>query len=114
MKMKKTIRKRVASVREMREAPMKLCDIGGGRAVIICRVKKDFYALDALCTHEKFPLIDGELAGRAITCPLHGARFDVVTGGVRALPAAEPLRTYPVEVKGGEIFVCLGGDKKRR
>lgn len=107
--MKKQTYKRiaVATVREMNDLPMKQCTVGKGRSVLLCRVGKAFFAVDALCTHEAFSLADGTLEGGVVTCPMHGARFDVRTGKVRALPATTPLRTYPVEVRGGKMYIVL-------
>ena len=43
--------------------------------------------------------------GDEIECPLHQARFHLPTGEVRAAPATENIRTYPVKVTGDEIYV---------
>ncbi|MGD8793038.1 MAG: Rieske 2Fe-2S domain-containing protein, partial [Anaerolineae bacterium] len=40
-------------------------------------------------------------------CPRHGARFDVRSGQVKALPAVQPIPTYEVKVEGDEVFVDL-------
>ncbi|MBI3996916.1 MAG: non-heme iron oxygenase ferredoxin subunit [Candidatus Omnitrophica bacterium] len=78
----------------------------GGKRLLICHVDGDrFYAVDDTCTHDDGPLGDGWLEGTAIECPRHGARFDVTTGTVLCLPAAVPIRSYPVKVEGEEIKV---------
>lgn len=66
---------------------------------------ENFYAIDNICTHDGGPLGEGKLAGETVECPRHGARFDVKTGAVRALPAVRPVRTYPVTVEGEEVYV---------
>jgi nitrite reductase/ring-hydroxylating ferredoxin subunit len=38
-------------------------------------------------------------------CALHEARFCLRTGKVLSPPATVPLRTYPVRVEDGEVFV---------
>ena len=63
------------------------------------------YALDDLCTHDGGPLADGVLDGHVIECPRHGARFDVRTGEVLALPATAPVTAYAVKIEGDEIKV---------
>jgi 3-phenylpropionate/trans-cinnamate dioxygenase ferredoxin subunit len=63
------------------------------------------YALDDLCTHDGGPLAEGVLDGHVIECPRHGARFDVRTGEVLALPATAPVPAYAVKVEGDEIKV---------
>jgi len=76
-----------------------------GKDVAIANVTGVFYALDDVCTHDGGPLGEGKLFGNLVECPRHGARFDVRTGLVRALPAVIPVRTYEVQVEGGEIKV---------
>jgi 3-phenylpropionate/trans-cinnamate dioxygenase ferredoxin subunit len=79
----------------------------GDRRIALCNVDGQFFAIDDLCTHDGGPLDQGELDGDVIECPRHGARFDVRTGKVLALPAVKTLNTYPVEVEGSEIRVAL-------
>ena len=47
----------------------------------------------------------GELEGNEIICPRHGARFDVRSGKVTALPAVIDIPAYPVRVVDGQIEV---------
>jgi 3-phenylpropionate/trans-cinnamate dioxygenase ferredoxin component len=75
-----------------------LANLGGG----------GFYAIDNVCTHDNGPLGEGRVQGETIECPRHGARFDVKTGQVRALPAVRPVRTYPVDLDGDEVRVDVG------
>jgi len=77
------------------------------RRIALCNVDGQFFAIDDLCTHDGGPLGQGELQGDVIECPRHGARFNVRTGKVLALPAVKALNTYPVEVEGSEIRVAL-------
>jgi 3-phenylpropionate/trans-cinnamate dioxygenase ferredoxin subunit len=76
-----------------------------GFDVAIANVGGSFYAIDDVCTHDGGPLGEGTLVGDQVECPRHGARFDVKTGRVRALPAVLPVRTYEVKVEGDEIKV---------
>ena len=64
-----------------------------------------YYAVSNICTHEEAELSDGVLDGEEIVCPLHGARFSVVTGTVLGPPAYENLRTFPVRVTNGRVEV---------
>jgi len=50
---------------------------------------------------------EGTLEGTTVTCPLHGANFDVCTGKNLTPPAPEPVASYPVRVQGNEIQVEL-------
>ena len=78
-----------------------------GKPLLVCHTETGFYAIDDTCTHDDGPLGDGWLEGTAIECPRHGARFDVATGKVLCLPAAVPVRSYPVQVDGDEIKISL-------
>ena len=78
-----------------------------GKPLLICHCAEGFYAIDNTCTHDDGPLEDGWLDGCAIECPRHGARFDARTGAVLALPAAVPIRSYPVKVEGDEVAVKI-------
>jgi nitrite reductase/ring-hydroxylating ferredoxin subunit len=67
------------------------------------------YATDDTCTHEKWSLgEDSDLDGTEVTCPLHMARFDLVTGEALCFPATIALRTYEVEVDSdGSVHVVV-------
>jgi nitrite reductase/ring-hydroxylating ferredoxin subunit len=60
-----------------------------------------FCATQAKCSHRQGPLSEGVLDGSTVTCPWHGAQFNVCTGAVLKGPAVESLRTYQVTVEGG-------------
>ena len=71
-----------------------------GADVAVYNVGGAFYATQNDCTHAGGALSDGDLAGTCVTCPIHGSRFDVVTGQVVEDPADEPLKLYRVTVDG--------------
>jgi nitrite reductase/ring-hydroxylating ferredoxin subunit len=72
-------------------------------------VEGGFCATQARCTHRQGPLSEGTLDGSTVTCPLHGAQFNVWTGAVLRGPATQPLKTYTVNIEGevGRIDVPL-------
>ncbi|RJO66915.1 MAG: non-heme iron oxygenase ferredoxin subunit [Myxococcales bacterium] len=66
------------------------------------------FAVENLCTHDDGPLAEGELDGRELVCPRHGARFDIKTGAALCLPATAPLTAFPIrENEDGWIEVNL-------
>ena len=73
--------------------------------VAVFHLESGYYAIDDVCTHDGGPLAEGRLEGSVIECPRHGARFDVRTGAVLALPATAPVPTYAVRIQGDEIQV---------
>ena len=77
--------------------------------VAIFSVEGGFCATQAKCTHRQGPLSEGTLDGSTVTCPLHGAQFNVRTGAVLRGPAKDPLKTYRVMVDGevGRVDVPL-------
>ncbi len=76
-----------------------------GKSIAVAMVDGTVYAVDNVCTHDGGPLGEGEVVDHMVECPRHGARFDLETGRVRALPAVLPIKTYPVQVVGDEIKV---------
>ncbi|MGH3714440.1 MAG: non-heme iron oxygenase ferredoxin subunit [Micromonosporaceae bacterium] len=66
-----------------------------------------FYAIHDVCSHAEVPLSEGDVEDCTIECWLHGSRFDLKTGEPTGLPATEPVPVYPVEVRDGEVYVCL-------
>ncbi len=79
----------------------------GPDGIVLANVDGDLYALANRCSHQDLPLSDGELEGDRLECLYHGAKFDVCTGKAMELPAIKPVETYPVELRGQEIFVQI-------
>jgi 3-phenylpropionate/trans-cinnamate dioxygenase ferredoxin subunit len=77
----------------------------GAVDVMLCNVDGSIYAIEDVCTHDGGELDQGRLDGACIECPRHGARFDVRTGAVLALPAVIPVPTYAVRIDGDDIYV---------
>ena len=81
-----------------------------GESVLLCRVDAvSVHAIADVCTHDDGPLDQGELDGRVIECPRHGARFDVTTGAVLRMPAVTPLATFPARVADGWVEIDTEG-----
>ena len=74
-------------------------------AALLLRDADNYYCIEDLCTHDGQPLTEGEFEAGCITCPRHGAKFDVATGAPRRMPATEPIRTFPVEVREDGVYV---------
>ena len=74
-------------------------------SVIVLNIDGEFFCIADLCTHDGGPLADGDVCDHQIECPRHGARFDVRSGRVTRLPAADPIPTFPVRVENGIILV---------
>lgn len=66
-----------------------------------------FYATAGRCTHEDVHLCDGLVIGHIIECPRHNGQFDYRTGAARRAPACVDLKTYPAELRDGQVMILL-------
>ena len=78
-----------------------------GRDIALYTVGDAVYATDNICTHGHARLCDGFLEGHEIECPLHQGKFDVRSGQPMCAPASEALRSYPVKIEGGRVWLAL-------
>ena len=76
-----------------------------GRPVALFNIDGTYYAIDDTCTHRGGLLSGGLLEGTTVTCPLHGATYDVTTGDVLGPPAPEGVAHYKVQVDGNDIKI---------
>ena len=95
---------RVATIDEI-PADGRLSIVVDDLPVLLIRAGEQFFAIEDVCTHDGQPLTDGPVCGGEITCPRHGARFDLATGKAVCMPATEAVSTFDVKVEEGTIFV---------
>lgn len=76
--------------------------------LVVTQLKGQFYAFQEFCPHRFGPLSEGAFCDGEIECPWHRSRFDIRTGKVTEGPAKIDLRTFPVEIRNGQIFVAVG------
>ena len=67
----------------------------------------EVFAIQDLCSHAAVPLSEGEVDDCTVECWLHGSRFDLRTGKPTGLPATEPIATFPVDVRDGDVYVDI-------
>ena len=72
--------------------------------VLVCNVEEQYFAVEARCSHAAQSLATGRLRGHEISCPLHGARFDVRTGACTRAPAQRPIKRFPVFLEAGKVW----------
>ena len=82
-----------------------LCVEVSGHKIALFDVEGTYYAIDDTCTHRGGPLSEGTLSSATLTCPWHGAQFDVRSGKVLRPPAQDPVRSYKVVVEGDDIKI---------
>ena len=76
-----------------------------GKTLAVFNVGGTFYAIDDTCPHRAASLWEGEVEGTEVSCPLHGARFELTTGAHLCPPAQGGVKAYPVQVVGDEVQV---------
>lgn len=77
-----------------------------GRELLICNAGGTFYAIENKCPHAGASFEGGRIRGKLISCPLHGARFDLSNG--KCLGGAyKPVSCFPIRIEDGQILVDL-------
>lgn len=75
--------------------------------ILLANIAGQVYAIDNTCTHEDASLYNGALKGECVECPLHGSRFSFKTGEPLEEPATEAVKTYPVRLEAGNVYIEL-------
>lgn len=94
----------VCNQSELGDGQMLLARVADER-ITIARCPEGIFAFEDHCTHKGGPLSDGALVDCTVQCPWHGSQFDVRTGRVVAGPAGSQVKTYPIEIRAGEVYV---------
>lgn len=94
----------VAQENELQLNQMKLVHIGDKR-LVVARSEDGYLAFDDRCPHKGGSLAGGSMMCGTVQCPWHGSQFSVKNGAVKAGPAKEGIKTYPVEVADGKVWL---------
>ena len=94
---------RAASLSELRGAGRLVVALGG-HTICVFAEGDEVHAVDNRCPHMGFPLHRGTVADGILTCHWHHARFDLCSGGTFD-QWADDLRRFPVELRGGDVYV---------
>jgi nitrite reductase/ring-hydroxylating ferredoxin subunit len=95
-----------------------------GRPIGICKVGDKVYAFRNLCPHKRAPLARGTvegtmlptsragelchgMEGQVLKCPWHGWEFNIETGDCLFGVSDARVKTYPVSVRDGDVYVVL-------
>jgi nitrite reductase/ring-hydroxylating ferredoxin subunit len=104
------------------------------RELVVCNCDGTFRAIARRCGHMNAPLDLGTLDGSIVTCPMHCAQFDAITGPALSGPVpthaggetpppriaavlrnverlmqcvrTEPIATYELKVESGWVWVA--------
>ncbi len=96
---------RVASLAAVRERNC-LSVQADRHTLVLFAYDERVYAVDNRCPHMGFPLDRGTVRDGILVCHWHHARFDLESGGTFDL-FADDVRTFPVELRGDDVFVDL-------
>ena len=108
----------VSKIDELKDGAMKAVNVAG-REVLLVKVGDKYHAANNRCPHMGTRLSDGILDVTTVTCPRHGAQFDLSDGHVirwANMPAPvsaignlirrpKSLTTYVVKLEGERILV---------
>lgn len=97
----------VAAADELKPGQMKRVSVAG-RALLLCNAEGDLFCVDEMCSHEDYSLYFGCIKGKSIKCSLHGSYFSLEDGRPLNEPADCPIRSYPVKVEDGRVWVDAG------
>ena len=97
---------KVATLSEIQPGMGKQVDVGG-RKIALFNIEGKVFAIDDTCTHRGGPLHEGTVANGVVTCPWHGAQFDLATGNVVSPPARTGEKSYPVQIVGDEVQIDI-------
>jgi len=79
----------------------------GENIIAVFRLTDDrVKAVENRCPHKQGPLAEGIISGDDILCPLHNWRIHLEDGQVAA-PDEGCVKTYPVKVENGQVFLSL-------
>jgi len=95
--------------------------------IMICNIAGEFYGIQNACRHQGGPMCEGNLLYPSylesemtddswkfsqntevptVTCPWHGWEYSLETGE-HVAPTDYSLRTYPLTLKDGELYIEL-------
>lgn len=97
----------VAKVSDVKPGDLWRIEIDGGSEICLANIDGTFYAIGGSCTHAAGPLAEGALDRNTVTCPYHGAMFDMTSGEVQGPPADESEPQYEVRVQGDDVQVMV-------
>jgi len=99
----------IGKLRDFSQGSIKEVSIQG-KPYIISNIDGLLFAIDGRCAHADGILSNGHLVGKVVTCPKHGAEYDVTNGKNLKKPRipfakALDLRSYKVTIEGENVIL---------
>ena len=77
-----------------------------GKELVVTKMGGNYYAIDGICTHAGAELHEGELNNSELTCPWHGAKWDIKTGSLISFPQKlKPLQSHKISIENNTLFI---------
>jgi p-cumate 2,3-dioxygenase ferredoxin subunit len=96
----------VCAVEDVTEGEIKGAELPDGQRIALYNYRSRIYATSDICTHGEASLSEeGLLTGNIVECTWHFGTFDVQTGKALTAPCVVALKTFPVEVIDGGVYV---------
>jgi 3-phenylpropionate/trans-cinnamate dioxygenase ferredoxin subunit len=71
---------------------------------LLVRIGDEYFCFEDTCTHDGQAMTNGLIENCEITCPRHGARFDLRTGEALCMPATEPIQIFQLDIRQDGIY----------
>lgn len=99
-----TMLTRIAALDEIGENSNQAFDVNGV-SVLIARTEAGIFAIENKCSHALHELAGGKMKAYHIFCPAHGMRFDMRDGCPMGKLTDKSVRTWPVTLVDGALFI---------
>ncbi len=102
------MRIRLCAAHEIEVGQVRRFEIEQGPIALV-RCESGFRALVDICSHEDYPLSEGEVLADVceIECLRHGSTFSLLDGSPQSLPATQPVKVVPIEVDGDDVYAVI-------
>jgi len=79
----------------------------GSEPIAVFNLDGEFFAIGDTCTHSDWSLAEGYIEDGLVECTLHAAKFCIRTGKVKAPPATQAVKYYPVRLAGDDVLIDI-------
>src|SRR5919197_6467222 len=98
---------RVAALDELPEGRVRTV-VAGHKSIALTHYDGKYGALDNHCPHQGGPLGEGSIENGLLRCPWHG--FDYCPLDGKSPGFEDEARTYPLEIRDGEVWIGVTED----
>ena len=104
--------KKICSITDLEEGEGQRFELDDENEVAVFKVKGKVFVLDNICPHNHTPKIfEGRIYGHNVECPIHGYRFDMVTGNNKSVSGC-PIKIFEHKIINDDLYVKKPTHKK--